>query len=272
MGFPWSTSNSGQRLVLTAAFAAVAIVPCIADTITFSDGTFNLANYTSTTYTQNTGAAGANATFSVTQSLGSGNPAPSLDFNVSWTNNTTFSVFDGLINSGFSYNPAAGAISGIKFSLDRNVTFNDSIVFFANASAGALIEQNNKFYLDSITGPSFSEGTWETISATGLTAGDFSLYDFSTNTLDSTQHPDFSTAGGVITFGLRTGLGHVNTNGTGDFDGLSDNLNYTLTTTPEPSSVWLEITSVAALALWRWRRSQIARISPEHTTGNDSQS
>jgi hypothetical protein len=237
------------RLMLAALLVVAA--PPLAATVTFSDGTFNLANYTQTTYTNNTAAAGA--TYSVTQNAASGNPSPSLDFHVDWTVNTTFTIFVGVINSGFTYDPAAGAISALDFSLDRDLTFTSGTVVISNATAGALLSQDGNFYLDSITGPAFSAGTWQTISATGLGAFDFSLYDFSTNTTDSTQHPDFSTAGGVISLGFRTGLGHTSTLGTGFFDSLSDNLSITVTTVPEPSSLWLLMTALATIGLWRWR-------------------
>ncbi len=237
---------------------AVAVGPCLADTV-FSDGTSNLANYTQTVFTSNTAAA--NATYSVTQSGASGNPAPSLDLHIEWTVNTTFTIFDGLINSNFTYNPAtAGAISAINFSQDRNITFTDSIVTVTNTSATALLEQNSKFYLDTITGAAFVAGTWQTTSATGLTANNFSSYDFSTNTLDSTQHPDFSTAGSVIGFGFRTGLGRLNTSGTGSFDSLADNLSFTVTPVPEPSSLLLLCSGLAGLGyLGRKRLSRPGR-------------
>ena len=231
---------------------AGATVPCVAST-TFIDGTFSLSNYTQTVFTSNTTAA--NATSSVTQNMVSGNPAPSLDFNVDWTVNTTFAIFDGLINSNFTYDPgSAGAISTINFSLDKNVTFTPGTVVFSNASGSALLEQGGKFYLDGITGPAFVAGAWQTVSATGLTASDFALYDFTTNTLDTTQHPDFSAGGGVIDFGFRTGLGHNNTLGTGFFDSLSDNLSFTIQPVPEPSSVWLALTLLLGVAVWNWAR------------------
>jgi PEP-CTERM motif len=231
-------------ILLTAA-------PSPAATVTFSDGTFNLPDYTQTVFTNNTAAAGA--TDSIAQNLASGNPPPSLDFHVDWTVNTTFTIFDGLINSGFTYNPASGAISALDFSQDRNVTFTSGTVIQSNAAATALLQQGGKFYRDTIVGPAFSAGTWQTISAAGLQASDFSLYDFATNTIDSTQHPDFSSAGSVINFGFRTGLDHTNTLGTGFFDSLSDNLSFTLTTVPEPSSLGLVMTALAAIGLWRWR-------------------
>jgi hypothetical protein len=216
------------------AMAVASVVPCQASTM-FTDGTFDLAtNYTQTMFTNNTAAAGS--TFSVTQSTTAGNPPPSLDFHVDWTVNTTFTIDVGLINSNFTYNPASGLISTIDFSLDKNVTFTSGTVVFMNATATPLLEQNGKFYVDTITGPAFTSGTWQTVSATGLTASNFSLYDFNTNTVDSTMHPDFSAAGGVIDFGLRTGLGHTNTLGTGSFDALSDNLSFTITSVPETSS------------------------------------
>jgi hypothetical protein len=246
-----SPSHLARVCCLVLPVVLFAASPSLAGTVTFSDGTFNLANYNQTVYTNNTGPAGA--TYSVTQDTASGNPLPALDFHLDWTVNTTFTVFVGLINSGFTYNPATAAISTIDFSLDRNVTFTSGTVVQSNAAATALLQQNGKFYLDTITGPALVAGTWQTVSATGLTASSFSLYDFTTGILDSTMHPDFSAAGGVINFGLRAGLGHVNTFGTGFFDQLSDNVSITLTTVPEPSSLWLLMATLAAIALWRWR-------------------
>jgi hypothetical protein len=232
--------------------AIVPVLPCLASTM-FTDGTFNLANYTQTDFTSNTGAAGASV--SVTQSTSSGQSFTLVGFHIDWTVNTTFTVFFGLINSGFTYNPATGAISTIDFSLDRNVTFTPATVVLSNVSATALLEQNGKFYLDTITGPGLVAGTWQTVSATGLTASDFSLFDFTTGTLDSTMHPDFSTAGAVIDFGLRTGLGHTNSLGTGSFDSLSDNLSFTVTSVPEPGTTFqLLIISITLLGAMRLRR------------------
>jgi len=232
---------------------ALAVVPCRATTV-FTDGTFTLSDYTQTSYTNNTATAGA--TYSVTHNAGFGNPAPSLQFDVSWTVNTTFTIFDGLINSNFTYNPSTAAISTIAFSLDKFVTFTDSTVVFSNATAGALLEQSGNFYLDSLTGPSFSESTWQTVSATGLSASSFCLYSFTTNVLDCTQHPDFSTAGGVISFGFRTGLGHSNSLGTGTFDSYSDNLSFAITAVPEPNAYGLVAAGLAGLWFLRRRRAR----------------
>jgi hypothetical protein len=232
---------------------ALALVPCRAATV-FTDSTFTLSNYTQTLYTNNTATAGA--TYSVTQNTGFGNPAPSLQFDVSWTVDTTFTIFDGLINSNFTYNPSTAAISTIDFSLDRYVTFTSGTVILSNALANALLEQGGNFYSDSITGPAFSEGTWQTVSAAGLTASSFCLYSFTTNTLDCTQHPDFSTAGGVISFGFRTGLGHSNALGTGTYDNYSDNLSFTVTAVPEPSAYGLVAAGLAGLWFLRRRRAR----------------
>lgn len=102
-----------------------------------------------------------------------------------------------------------------------------------------MLEQGGNFYLDTITGPSLAKGTWQSISATGLTASNFCLYSFTTNTQNCAQNPNFSPTGGRIDFGFRTGLGYTNALGTGSFDSYSDNLSYTITSTPGPSSLLL---------------------------------
>ena len=205
---------------------------------TFTDSTFNLSNYSQTTYSNNFAAAGATAT--VSQNTSFGNPAPSQQLDIIWTVDTTFAYYDGLINNTFVYNPStSGAISSINFSQDKYVTFTDGVVALSNISGSALLEQGGNFYLDTITGPSLVKGTWQNISASGLTASSFCLYSFTTNTQNCTQNPNFSATGGVIDFGFRTGLGYTNALGTGSFDSYSDNLSYTVTPTPEPSNLLL---------------------------------
>ena len=256
--FYTSRRHFARSCALLVAVTFLLAVPSQASTLLFTDGTFDLANYLQKTYTNNTAAAGATST--LTQSSSSGNPLPSVDFHADWTVNTTWTIFDGLINSGFTFNPASGSISGIDYSLDRNTTFTPGSVVLTNAVFNALLLQAGKFYIDQITGPAFLAGTWQTISATGLQATDFSLYDFTTNTMNSTQHPDFSTAGSAINFGFRTGRGQTSASGIGSFDSLSDNLSITVNAVPEPSSVELTITALVAGLLWHWRRSSSWKI------------
>ncbi len=260
-----NVSRLGWIAKLFTGFVVVtlAVIPCWAGTISFTDNfssTNDLTNnYTQTNYTANTTCAtgGACASWSVTQNASFGNPAPSVQFDVTWTQNNGFTIFDGLINNGFTYNPStSGAITSLGFSLDSYVTFTSGTVVLSNASGRALLEQNGNFYLDVITGPTFSSATWQTVSATGLTASDFCLFSFSSNTEDCTQHPDFSSSGGLIDFGFMTGLGHSNTLGTGTFDKYSDNLSYTLTTVPEPSTAYLLIPALVGLPI----RLRIARL------------
>ena len=260
MEFPGALSRLGRvtwHHLVALPMLALAAIHCQATTL-FSDSTFSLGSYTQTAYLNNTVAAGASP--SLTQNAGFGNPAASLQFDVSWNVDTMFTAFYGMINTGFSYNPStSGAISGINFSLDRYTTYSPSgIVVLANATAGALLQQGGNFYLDSITGPAFSAATWQTVSTTGLTASAFCLYSFTTNTQDCGQNPDFSSAGGAIDFGFRLGLGHTNALGTGTFDAYADNLSITVNTVPEPSSIWLVVPGLAALFVGfgsgRWRR------------------
>ena len=221
---------------LLALVLVTAFTPGFA--ATFTDSTFNLSNYSQTTYSNNLATAGATATAS--QNTSFGNSAPSQQIDIIWTVNTTFAYYDGLINNTFLYNPStSGAISSINFSQDKYVTFPDGVVGLTNISASALLEQDGNFYLDTTTGPSLVKGTWQNISASGISASNFCLYSFTSNAQDCTHNPNFSATGGVIDFGFRTGLGYTNALGTGSFDSYSDNLSYTITPTPEPSSLLL---------------------------------
>jgi MYXO-CTERM domain-containing protein len=100
-------------------------------------------------------------------------------------------------------------------------------------------------------------GTFQTISATGLLASAFQLLDFTTGTVDGTQHPDFSASGGLIDFGTRVSFGHINmVNSGGTLDVRLDNLNITLTTTPEPGAYELVAAGLAGLWFLRRRRAR----------------
>jgi hypothetical protein len=97
--------------------------------------------------------------------------------------------------------------------------------------------------------------TSQTISAARLLASYFQLLDFTTGTVDGTQHPDFSASGGLIDFGTRVSFGHINmVNSGGTLDVRLDNLTISLTTTPEPSAYGLVAAGLAGLWLLRRRR------------------
>jgi hypothetical protein len=184
------------RLVLLL----VASVPASAD-IVFTDSTFDPSNYNGFLTTPNLDS-GVTATYGQCQSCG--DPGQAFEAMVSIPASTG-GAFVGFLNKIFVYNPAEGAVLSLSASVDKDLTLNRSTTDFAS-NFYPLIEQGGNFYIASIAGGTINSGTttgYENISQTGLTASNFGLYDFGTNSVpDFDSNPDFSASGAPMTFGL----------------------------------------------------------------------
>lgn len=250
--------------VLTLAAAPKSAPAAV---VTFSDSTFDQADYTHTAY-----SGGAGFTTSIGQELGPGLD-PALVTRYEKTGPTSPSARFQSLNHTFVYDPSAdGAITSIGVASDQLITlFHDGrSVNLANgtASARVLAEQDGKLYLalrTVFTGLPFN--SWYHVAATGFAADDFTLFDpanpFAPRTLKGL---DF--AGGAITFGFEIGHFGVLTNG-GPSTGLVqskmaiDNFQLTLNTQdpvgaiPEPAT-WLMMIGGFGLAGAALRRTRQA--------------
>jgi hypothetical protein len=245
-------------MALGRTLAALAIVAVLAGhltagTITFSDGTFPPANYsTAFTYIQTAGS-----TISWAQCASCGNPGSALQFSITQPTGGgspgTIEVEEGVINSTFSYDPATqGDILSLSASADKDFTVNIDLGF--NNTFRPLIEQDGNFYTTAIGGPPLiGPGTtgYNTLSATGLTANNFVQVNPLTGAI-GTANPNFD--GDTMEFGILQLLGPSgidSTTVTTDYD----NLSIVLTTqTPEPASIWTMLGGLLALGGIIWRR------------------
>ena len=235
-----------------AGFAAPMSAPSFA-AVTFTDSTFNLANYTVVGPNKSDPAI----TIAYGQCATCGNPGQALQLIVTVPTSGMSDI--GFLNNNFTYNPSVqGALSGIFASEDKNFSTTSSGTFGSNFRA--LIYQNGNYYVSGIPFPSFTgPGSTGYQTASGnLSANDFTLFNFLTFSFGS-GHPDFSAAGSSFTLGIVS-IGNNNNPATNESD--FDNLLFSLIPVPEPSSWALMLLGFFAIgwAVRRPKRSATAAI------------
>jgi hypothetical protein len=250
-------ASLGVLCPVTAILAMAGATPAAAGTI-FTDGTFNLANYqTSPQFLTGTGTS-----LAPIQCTSCGNPGFALQVTATFPNApvppATFDFAEqAFVNLSFLYNPTTqGAITSLFASVDKNLSVNQPSgpTPFAN-TFHPTIEQGGIFYFASIPGPSLPTGPaggqtgYNTISG-GLTAADFTEFDFGTGTSDGT-HPNF--AGGPMLLGLTQAFSANAPGVTEIATAQYDNLEFAINA-PEPASVGLLGFGVLGLGLVLRRR------------------
>jgi hypothetical protein len=180
-------------LVLAGFFVCLAFSawqPTLANaTVSYSDTEFAPGDWTAQVfYTSGNGGSG-----SATQQPGGGNPGACrrVTHNIA-TRTAKVAVLHE--RAGATYDPQTqGAIAEIDFAFDAKTIQDPG---YGGQSATLGIKQNGIVYC----GPYFSNGSevWQGTVRSNLTANDFILFD------GTLSHPDFSSSGGAIQFGLVT--------------------------------------------------------------------
>jgi hypothetical protein len=183
-------------LAICAGFACIA-----SETMAqpFSDGTFNLSDYTIQTFTQT-------GTVSITQLTSGGNPGDALS--VAYSTPPVASGDDVsanyIVNNTFTFNPAGtGGNIALSFALDKSFDVETPLgVGFANGQS-FLVEQGGNLYRDGTTLPSASG--FQTANLPDVGAASFDLItNLASGAIDSTKHPNFSS--GTMEFGFTSSL------------------------------------------------------------------
>jgi hypothetical protein len=234
---------------LLCVLVAIA-APSNAASVTFTDTSFNTADYTLNAYSQP----------SVTTTLGqtaSGNPGTALEGTYSSTGGNSAGVLYVALNNGFVYDPSSqGAITALSASLDRYFVpiLNDSPINVGSYSLRVFAEQGGNLYQAIYTfGPTNQPGgDWYTGSQSSLLASDFKLFDPANFGANGTATGlDFS--GGAITFGFAMrAAGAVDGNGNpvdGPASGVlrADNFRIAINAVPEPAT-WAMMIAGFAIA------------------------
>jgi hypothetical protein len=218
-------------------------------TTVLSDGTFTNVSVVGVLADPGVTAAG-----SVCGACGTSNGA-GLNSHFEFSNAGTGRV--GFVDNLLGYDPSVlGPIASLNISLDRQTTIQyiGTATTANNNAFVPIIVQNSTPYL--VSPPLLSgshifnvpgTSTYDTLSATGLTAGDFLEYDPVTGTFLS-GHPDFTT--GVILFGLanRSTFGSVPPSGI-VVDANFDNLTIELSQTPIPGALPLFASGAGLIGL-----------------------
>lgn len=163
------------------------------------------------------------------------------------TMNPYWSVQMRMINSTAVYDPRTqGGVSSVNLSID----FRTGITTYLGMGVGVVAYQNGHYYGAPLYDGSGISSTWRHLRYGTYVVGDFGLID--TVYGDTKIHPDFSTSGAPITWGLLVNDGetspHTNPPHYVDFD----NWRVTLTTVPEPAA-WTGLAFGIGLMLSRRR-------------------
>ncbi len=221
--------NVGSSL---AAVVLVASLAAAAQAATFSDGTFNPANWNNDVYASS--SVSATPVVAVTQETSGGNPGNYRRMEVTYPGGGTIYQFHAL--SGATWDPSVqGEIEGINASFDLNKYATDSPNFWV-----ALRQGNTVFRLETAVVAS-TLNTWQNFNYTNLVQNSFreGIVGISGNVgsfgFDGNNHPNFTTSGGPIQFGfmLISGAGVGSPARIGGID------NFSLTVIPEPASMAL---------------------------------
>lgn len=223
----------GDRVVLArsgvfgvVAASCVAMSPVAMGSFTFSDGTFNNADWSQASFQYGpNGGSGA-----PTQVFTGGNPGAAR-----YITNSCGSFFSGALNAqyyeAFSYNPAIdGPLSALAFSIDSRFQDGLQALSFVVRQGGSTWQAG--YFLNT--------SQWVTYSL-APTASDWAAM---TGSSVPTPTPDFSAAGAPITFGFWTGNGTAGGFGytrSGWFD------NFTVSFIPTPGAASAALLGVALM-------------------------
>ncbi|MEM7453860.1 MAG: PEP-CTERM sorting domain-containing protein [Planctomycetota bacterium] len=241
---------------LSLTFLAFAnLQPAFASIVTYSDTTFNNGDWSLTTLQKNNG--GSVLAFQSGLQVNSAPWARFVEHNINAGTSSAVSSVAGLhLRNGATWDPAQqGELSSVCFSIDYDFD-NSTGSVSGSVGLGALLFQGGKWYAGGYSG--VSDGTGFTnYTAAPLTASSFSEVDLGSSTpvFNSLSKPDFSAAGGAMTFGFMTG----NSNSASNPIQYSrayffDDWSMTLKAVPEPGSGAVLLIGSALFGLIRRRR------------------
>ncbi len=200
-------------IVLLAAFLSSTHLPASSGPITFSDGTFDAADWTSFKIEDTT--PGQSGIFTATQVMTGGNPDAHHRVTLTFVDGY---LIIGHMRDGAVYDPSTqGGGLLIDFSMD---VYRFDPAPNAYMSYNLLLFQNDTYY--GASAGNAGESVWRTFSKTGVQSVNFGRLDG-----PGPANPDFTDQGGPIQLGYATSSG-TNWNITQVRDGGLDNWSATI--------------------------------------------
>lgn len=235
---------SAARLIVIGA-AVLAGGALKADTV-FSDGTFNLANYSISTF--QTGGA----TINVSQTLTDGDPGAALDISTSVPAGVGESLNSRsyVVNTTFLYDPStSGAVTAIGVSADVYRLFTGDIPSLVGFSP--VIYQNGNYYAYYTISTSYAPGVYQNPSATLLPDQFDLITDPSSGAVDTSTHPNLDGDSFDLGFSASVVSSGISTAFTADskYDNLTFDVMSNAPVAPEPSEVALISLGLVAIGL-----------------------
>ena len=213
----------------------------------FSDGTFSGLDWSATT------GADVGISVSTSQVLSGGNPGAASETSFNYIPGSgLLRAYSIATNSTWTYDPTAqGTLETVSFSADRMI---NGYVPVSAYNVVSVVEQNGKEYEYRPANVPLTPGNYFNVTAPSLTAGDYVLVlDNLSDTVDATQHPDFTA--GVMTFGFRARFSFDTTLATqGTTNYFTDNVSYTLQAVPLPAAMWLMVGGLGVIGVAGRRR------------------
>jgi hypothetical protein len=174
---------------------SVAIIETAASAVgkTFSDSTFNLADYSQATFQTGGG------TVNVSQTTTGGNPGSALVVITDTpATHTSYAAGVYFVRNSFAWNPASdGSLYTVSWNEDVYLTNTPSPT--TSIGGDLFVFQSGNYYINYQSLPTIT-GVFQTASGTNLIAANFSLVtDLPSGGINTSVHPNFAAP---LTFGL----------------------------------------------------------------------
>ena len=181
-----------------------------ANTAAYADVVFSDPSVSTASYTQSAVFTTPGSSLAVSNSTS----GLQVTVNANSSGSIVASVAVVFVNNAFAYNPSAqGPLNSLTFT--ESTSYSASVPVTTgtpwSTGCGAAIEQDGKYYVAFLPGPSYYSGSSGlfTCSQTGMTAADFVQVYVCRQVSFTSGNPNFS--GNPMTFGTLVGLGAYET-------------------------------------------------------------